>query len=49
MVSFTDISESILYIRNISKQKATTERILTQLKKKEQYEYLILCTLEKEI
>ena len=49
MISFTDIIESILYIRNKSKQKATSERILIQLKKKEQYEDLILFTLEKEI
>ena len=49
MITFIDITESILYIRNKSKQKATVERILIQLKKKEQYEDLTLCTLEKEI
>ena len=48
-ISITNITESILYIRNKSKQKATLERILIQLQKKEQYEDLILCTLEKEI
>ena len=35
MITFIDITESILYIRNKSKQKVTVERILTQLKKKE--------------
>ena len=49
MTTFTDMTESILYIRNKNKQKATVERILIQLKKKEQYEDLTLCTLEKEI
>ena len=49
MISFTDITESTLHIRNISKKKATTEQILTQLKKKEQNEDLILCTLWEEI
>ena len=36
------------HFRNKTKQKATAERILIQLKKKEQYEDLTLCTLEKE-
>ena len=49
MISFTDITESTLHSRNISKKKATTEQILTQLKKKEQNEDLILCTLWEEI
>ena len=49
MITFIDITESILYIRNKSKQKVTVERILIQLKKKEQYEDLTLFTLEKEI
>ena len=49
MVTFIDITESIVYIRNKSKQKVIVERILIQLKKKEQYEDLTLCTLEKEI
>ena len=49
MITFIDITESILYIRNKSKQKATLERILIQLTKKKQYEDLTLCTLEKEI
>ena len=49
MISFIDITESILCIRNKSKQKATSKRILIQLKEKEQYEDLTLCTLEKEI
>ena len=49
MITFTDITESILYIRNKSKQKVTVERILIRLKKKEQYEDLTLFTLEKEI
>ena len=30
MILFTDITESILYIQNESKQKATSERILIQ-------------------
>ena len=34
MITFIDITESILYIRNKSKQKATAERILIQLEKK---------------
>ena len=49
MITFIDITKSILYIQNKSKQKATAERILIQLKKKEQYEDLTLCTLQKEI
>ena len=49
MITFIDITESILYIRNKSKQKATVERILIQLKKKKQYEDLTLCTLAKKI
>ena len=49
MISFTDITESILYIRNKNKQKVNSERILIQLKKKEQCEDLSLCTLEKGI
>ena len=49
MIIFIDITESILYIRNKSKQKATAERILIQLKKKEEYEDLTLCTLEKKV
>ena len=49
MVTFIDISDSILHIRNESKQKATVELILIQLKKKEKYKDLTLCTLEKEI
>ena len=49
MTTFTDMTESILYIRNKNKQKATVERILIQLKKKEQYEDLTLCTVEKEV
>ena len=34
MITFIDITKNILYIRNKSKQKATAERILIQLKKK---------------
>ena len=34
MITFIDTTESILYIRNKSKQKATAERILIQLEKK---------------
>ena len=49
MITFIDITKSILYIQNKSKQKATAERILIQLKKKEQHEDLTLCTLQKEI
>ena len=49
MIIFIDITESILYIRTKSKQKATAERILIQLKKKEEYEDLTLCTLEKKV
>ena len=49
MITFIDITESILYIRNKSKQKATVERILIQVKKKDQYEDLTLCALEKGI
>ena len=49
MITFIDISESILHIRNESKQKATVELILIQLKKKEQYKDLTLCTLAKEV
>ena len=49
MITFIDITASILYIRNKSKQKATVERILIQLKKKKQYEDLTLCTLAKKI
>ena len=49
MVTFIDISDSILHIRNESKQKATVELILIQLKKKEKYKDLTLWTLEKEI
>ena len=49
MITLIDITESILYIRKKSKQKATAERILVQLKKNEQYEDLKLCTVEKEI
>ena len=39
----------MLYIRNKSKQKATSERILIQLLMKEKYEDVILRTLEEEI
>ena len=49
MITFIDITASILYIRNKSKQKATVERILIQVKKKDQYEDLTLCALEKGI
>ena len=49
MITFIDITESILYIRNKSKQKATVERILIQVKIKDQYENLTLCALEKKI
>ena len=49
MITFIDITESILYIRNKSKQKATVERILIQVEKKDQYEDLTLCALEKGI
>ena len=49
MVTFIDISDSILHIKNESKQKATVELILIQLKKKEKYKDLTFCTLEKEI
>ena len=49
MITFIDITASILYIRNKSKQKTTVERILIQLKKKMQYEDLTLCTLAKKI
>ena len=49
MITFIDITESILYIRNKSKQKVSLERLLIQLKNKEQYEDLALFTLEKEI
>ena len=47
MILFTEITGSILYIRNKRKQKATSEQIVIQLKKKEQYEDLTLCTLEE--
>ena len=46
MITFIDITESILYIRNKSKQRATAE---LKLKKNEQYEDLTPCTVEKEI
>ena len=49
MITFIDITASILYFRNKSKHKATVERILIQLKKKKQYEDLTLCTLAKKI
>ena len=41
MILFIYITESILYIRNISKQKVITKVILTQMKKKEPYKDLI--------
>ena len=49
MITFVDMTESILYIRSKSKQKATAKLILIQLKKKGQYQDLTPCTLEKEI
>ena len=49
MILLNDITESMLYIRNQSKQKATSERILIQLLMKEKYEDVILRTLEEEI
>ena len=48
MITFIDITENILYIRNKIKQRATAELKL-KLKKNEQYEDLTLCTVEKEI
>ena len=38
-----------MQIHSLSKKKATTEQILTQLKKYEQNEGLILCSLDGEI
>ena len=49
MISFTNITESIYHIRGTSKQKATTERILTFLRKKDQYRDLSGTDLEEEI
>ena len=49
MILLNDITESMLYIRNKSKQKATSERILIQLLMKEKYEDVILRTLKEEI
>ena len=47
MISFIDTTKSILYIRNKSKQKVTSEQILIQLKQKEKDEDLVLFTLEE--
>ena len=49
MIGFTDITESIYYIRGTSEQKATTERILIFLRKKDQYRDLSGADLEEEI
>ena len=48
MISFTDI-KSIYHIRRTSKQKATTERIVNFLRKKDQYRDLPAADLEEEI
>ena len=49
MISFVHITKSIYYIRGTSKQKATLERILNFLKKKNQYRNLPAADLEQEI
>ena len=49
MISFTDITESIYRIRRTSKLKATTERIVTFLRKKDQYRDLPVADLKEEI
>ena len=48
MTSFTDITESIKYIRNNNKQKATTERIFNLLKKRDHEKDLSTLDLEEE-
>ena len=49
MISFTDITESIYRIRRTSKLKATTERVVTFLRKKDQYRDLPVADLKEEI
>ena len=49
MISFTGITESIYHIRGTSKQKATYERILNFLSKKDQHIDLPAADLEEEI
>ena len=49
MISFTDITKSIYHIRGTSKKKATTERILNFLRKKDQYRHMFFADLEEEI
>ena len=49
MISFTDITENIHHIRATSKQKATTERVLNFLRRKDQYRDLPTADLEEVI
>ena len=49
MISFTEITDSIYHIRGTSKEKPTTERILSFLRKKDQYIDLSAADLEEEI
>ena len=49
MISFTDITGSIYHIRGASKQKATTERIVNFLRRKDQYRDLPVADLKEEI
>ena len=48
-ILFSDIAESIDYIRKIARQKPTKQSILSQLLKKEQYKDLALPCLREEI
>ena len=48
MTSFTDITESIKYIGNNNKQKATTERIFNLIKKRDHEKVLSTLDLEEE-
>ena len=48
-IFFSDITESIDYIRKIAKQKPNKQSILSQLQKKEQYKDPVLSCLGEEI
>ena len=49
MISLTEITDSICHIRGTSKQKPTTERILSFLRKKDQYIDLSAADLEEKM